>query len=228
IRCLRALPADERPTGVRGWVARAVDVMRRALLDDVPPDAYAIYRLHEPGRAAFVADALFGPEPQWLAGRLARLGGADEADVADKARFADLCRRHGLAVVPTLAVYRDGARDGPQTPFSPDHVALWVKDLRGSRGAGAACWRRDAAGWREADGGPVLSESDLEERWCRGDRLVQPLVIAHPVLAALSAGAAVPDVRVVTGIGRDGDVAVVGAQARLGVGGRPGTRRIVA
>lgn len=218
--CLSALPGPDRPVGMGGWLRRALHMLVLALRDNVPPRDYILHRLHEPGRQAWAADGLYGREPQWLSARLARLAGARWQDVQDKARFADLCRRHGLPCIPTLAIYRGGARVLPDVPFVPDQTGLWVKDLTGNRGMGAVCWRCDGGLYRDERRDMSVAPEALEALWRQRDCLVQPLLVAHPVLAALSMGAAIADFRVVSGIDPAGHVSIIAAQARLGAGGR--------
>ena len=218
LRTLPRTPPADRPAGMAGWFKRAGHMLARALVDNVPPGEYLAYRLHDPARRGWIDACLYLPESLHLLPHLNRLNGADTEDAQDKARFAVLCRRHGLPCIPTLAVFRDGGQLWPDTPFSPDQPWLWVKDLAGSRGAGAACWRLDAGRYRNVFDETVRTPDELVATWRRRDSLVQPRLENHPVLASVSDGE-LADFRVVTGIGRDGTVAIVAALAQLPHGG---------
>lgn len=219
LRCLSGLPADVRPVRVRDWGWRGWHMLLLALRDNVPPNEYVLHHLHDPVRRDWAAAAFYGDETAQLSFHLALQAGACLPDVQDKVRFADLCRRHGLPCIPTLAAYRGGTRLLPEVPFIPDQPVLWVKDLAGHGGAGAACWQRDGGLYREEKSGRPLAPEALEPLWRQRDCLVQPLLTAHPVLSALSTGRAVADFRVVSGIDRAGNVTIIAAQAQLGAGG---------
>lgn len=190
-----------------------------AWIDNVPPRNYVMYRLHDQDRRDRIGACFYGQEIQLLTSCLNRLNGAVVEDVRDKARFADLCRARGLPCIPTLAVFRDGARSVPPGPFLPREPDLWVKDLSGSRGSGAAHWRRDGEAYRHAWQGVVCSASDLVAQWRRRDCIIQPSLDNHPSLAPLSDGSLVV-FRMVTGIGRDGRVTVIDALAQFPCGGQ--------
>lgn len=216
---LSGLPMADRPTGAGRWLDRGLHMLKLALRDNVPPAEYILYRLHEPGRQQWLRDGLFGPEPQLLSIWLARQNHACWSDIQDKMRFADLCDRHGLPSIPTLAAYRNGARLYPHGPFIPDQPCLWVKDLEGSRGSGAICWRRDGDRYVDRQGNVTIAPDALETLLQQRDCLVQPYLVAHPALDALSTGDAVADFRIISGVDPDGQVAIIATQARLGAGG---------
>lgn len=217
-RRLSGLPQADRPAGLRGWIGRAAHMLALAWLHNIPPRDYVAYRLHDPARRDRVGTCLYGPEIEGLTTHLNRLNGAVDDDVQDKARFARLCRDHGLPCIPTLAVFRAGAQPEPAPVFLPDLPALWVKDLAGSRGSGAACWRREGKFYRDVRQGGIREPAELLATWRARDCIVQPRLDNHPALAPLSDGFLV-DFRVISGIGRDGRVAVVAALAQLPCGG---------
>lgn len=190
-----------------------------ALRDNVPPREYVLHRLHDPSKQDWAAAAFYGDEIPRLSLHLAAQAGAFLPDVQDKVRFADRCRRHGLPCIATLAAYRGGERLLPEGAFVPHQPSLWVKDLAGHRGAGESCWRREGDRYREERSSVSLAPEALEARWRQRDCLVQPVLVAHPALSALSMGSAVADFRVISGIDRAGDVTIIAAQARLGAGG---------
>ncbi len=211
-------PATDRPAGMQAWFGRFSHMLRLALIHNVPPRDYVAYRLHDPARSDRIGASIFGAEILWLMSLLNRLNAAAIDDVQDKARFARLCARHGLPCIPTLAAFKGGVQIEPGAPFSPDLPVLWIKDLAGSHGAGASCWRRDGDVYRDIRSGHTCAPAALVAKWRRRDCIVQPRLENHPVLADLSDGT-LADFRLVTGIDREGRVTIVAAMAQIPCGG---------
>ncbi len=218
---LMRMPVADRPKHPWGWVSRAAHMLALAWTDNVPPRNYVAYRLHDPDRQRRIAGNLYEPEVAVLTSHLNRLAGAVGDDLQNKARFADLCRAHGLPCIPTLAVFSGGTQFVPSSPFLPDEPDIWVKDLAGSRGSGAARWRRDGAVYRHVCNGEVSRPEMLAAQWAEADCIVQPCLENHPSLAPLSDGSLVV-FRVITGIDAAGCVATVDALAQLPCGGAGG------
>jgi len=218
VRCLRRMSDADRPAGPWGWVRRACHMLALAWIDNVPPRNHVMYRLHDPARHSRIGLCFYGAEIQALTAHLNRLNGAAGQDVRDKARFADLCRAHGMPCIPTLAVFRGGVQCVPLAPFLPDGPDLWVKDLAGSQGSGAARWQREGDTYRHAWQGGVCSLPVLVAQWRGRDCIIQPCLENHPSLAPLSDGSLVV-FRVITGIDRGGRVAVIAALAQFPCGG---------
>lgn len=222
---LSVMRPDERPKSALAWAGRGYDMLALAVFRNVPPREYHTYRLHQPDRRTWITDCLYAPEGYPLLSWLNRRNGADNNTVQDKARFANLCRLHGLPCIATLAVFKDGSQLWPAIPFIPALSLLWVKDLTGSHGAGAARWRLDAERYHNDDRQVISTPEALAKQWLQRDCLVQPCLDNHPALAALSDGTLV-DFRVVTGIHRDGRVEVVATLGHLPCGG-PTKRRYI-
>ena len=212
LRTLPTTPAADRPAGVSATLRRGGHMLFLALRHNIPPGVYVAYRLHDPARRDWAGDCLLDAENNILP-LLNRRRGADNDDIQDKGRFAELCRRHDLPCIPTLAVYRSGRQVVPDAPFLPDQTHLWVKDLAGHNGSGAAQWRLRDGGYHDADGRAMTPEA-LVQSWRARDCIVQPLVTNHPVLAALSDGSLV-DFRIVTGIDPAGVVEIIATLAIL-------------
>lgn len=213
VAALRATPPADRPRDLPSWVGRAADILAMALLRNVPPRDYLMFRFHAPDIRA-QADCFLFRTDLGLLNALNRLGGADRADVRDKARFAALCREGGFPAIPTLAAYRHGRQIEPETHFVPKVPRLWVKDLAGSRGSGAAQWDRDGGVYRNAMTGAALTPEQLVEDWRRRDCIVQPRLDNSVSLAGLSDGPLI-DLRVITGLDPDGRPHLVAAYALL-------------
>lgn len=209
---LRATPPRDRPHGLFSWIRRGADMLVLALLQNIPPRDYLLYRLHAPDRRSDIGRFLFRTD-LGLLGAFNRSRGADMRDVRDKARFAALCRGHGFPAVPTLAAYRGGRQIEPQSPFLPDQTSLWVKDLAGSQGSGASQWDRDGAAYRN-ESGRIRTPGELAGDWRRRDCIVQPRLDNHAALAALSDGPLV-DLRIITGLDPPGRAHLVAAYALL-------------
>lgn len=218
LRRLIETPIVDRPNGLLGWLRRAGDMLLLAWFDNISPRQYLAYRLHDPARRDRIASCFFGPEMPALLAELNRRNQAEDDLVQDKARFAELCRHHELPCIPSLAVFRGGVQVWPPGAFMPDQPDLWVKALRGSRGEGAARWLRQADNYRDPLRKQECRPAELVAQWRQRDCLVQPGLHPHPALAPLSDGSLV-DFRLVTGIGRDGDVCLIAALALFPCGG---------
>lgn len=201
----------------------AVDCLRRgghmlalALGSNVMPLEYRTYRLHEPAKRGWADDYLY-----WSDDHLFRMlnskTGADLRDVQDKSRFADICRQHGLPCIPTLAAYRRGGQFEPAEPYLPQAPDLWVKDLAGKQGSGAAEWRREEGGYRDGQG-QMRTAQELVAAWRGRDCIVQPMLRNHPALDDLSCGLLV-NCRILTGIDPAGEVHVITHDITLPWGG---------
>jgi hypothetical protein len=185
---------------------RAIAAYASALLHNMPAFSYFSFRLYEPDRERTAPLFLFATDVPGLAA-LNDLRGANNEDVQDKLRFASLCSEHALPCIETLAAFRGGKQLLPAAPFVPTQSALWVKPIRGAHGDGAARWRRISGCYVNQAGQRCSAEELLE--YCRQqDCLLQPVLENHPTLTALSDGRIV-DVRIVTGIERDGSVQIV-------------------
>ncbi len=217
-RYLRRTPEADRPARLMGWALRAGHMLALALVDNVPPRSYVAYRLHVPHRRFRIGASFYGQEVQLLTSLLNRLNGAVEGDVQDKARFADLCHTRGLPCIPTLAVFQEESQSIPSMPFLPGAPDIWVKDLAGYQGSGAARWVREGDAYRHAWQGDLCSLSELVEQWRRHSCIIQPCLGNHPSLEALSDGS-LAVFRVITGIDRAGHVVVVDALAQFPCGG---------
>jgi hypothetical protein len=186
----------------------AAQAYAAALLHNLPPFSYFSFRLYEPDRAPSAPLFLFSTDAYALAA-LNAAQGADNEDVQDKARFARICKGHQLPCIETLAAFRGGEQIEPAEPFVPAQPTLWIKSLRGAHGAGASHWIRSAAGYQSMDGRRCSPEELLS--FCkRQDCLVQPVLENHPALAVVSDGR-LTDVRMITGIERNGDVHLIAA-----------------
>jgi len=201
------------PNGVR----TLLDMYWLALRHSIPSFEYALYQFNCAERRKDVHEYIFWNDIPGLAALNARLG-ADDRDVQDKNRFADICAKQGLPHVPTLAVFDGGRQIRPAAPFVPDAPMLWIKSLRGKGGAGAAKWIKDNEDYYVTHNSRVPADK-LADKLCKQDCLVQPFIENHPDVARVSNGA-LASLRIVTGMEADGKAEFVTALIALPHGPR--------
>lgn len=202
--------------GAWARLRRGAHMLALALGRNVMPLEYQTYRLYEPAKRDWADDYLYWSEEQVFR-LLNAKNGADLRDVQDKARFAGICRQHGLPCIPTLAAYRRGGQSEPAESYLPQEPHLWVKDLAGKQGSGAAEWLREEGGYRDGQG-QMRTGRELVESWRERDCIVQPRLGNHPALEGLSCGLLV-SCRILTGIDPAGEVHVITHDITLPWGG---------
>ncbi len=194
-----------------------LDMYYLALRHSIPPLEYALYRFNEPARRKDRHEYVYWNDLPGLAALNERLG-ADNSDVQDKDRFAEICARNGFAHVPTLAVFDRGRQVYPATPFIPDAPELWTKALRLKGGAGGAKWIRDGEAYRD-DHGRRVPAAKLADEFSKQDCLVQPFIKNHSAIACATNGA-LASLRIVTGMDEQGEAEFVAALIALPHGAR--------
>jgi hypothetical protein len=183
-----------------------------ALRHSIPPIEYALYRFNKAERRKNMHEYIYWNDLPGLAALNARLG-ADNRDVQDKDRFAQICASNGFPHVATLAVFDGGKQIYPETPFVPDAPILWIKSLRLKGGAGGAKWIKDGEAYRNVTGRTVPA-TQLAEEFRKQDCLVQPFTENHPDIARVTNGA-LASLRIVTGMDAHGHVEFVTALIAL-------------
>ena len=191
------------------------DMYALALKRNIPPLEYRLYCFYEPSRRSEMDQYLYWNDLPALAALNARRG-ANNDDVQDKRRFAEICARFDLPHVPTLAVFDHGNQITPECPFVPEHDRLFVKNLRGKGGQDAECWTRVGDDYSNSRNS-VVPAASLARVLRRIDCVVQPRVQSHPALIALSNGA-LASLRIVTGVDRSGRAEFICALLLLPVG----------
>jgi hypothetical protein len=203
--CMRWLRMTTPKAGFFEWMR----MYSLAISRNVPPVEYVSYGFQDAKRRALAPEYLYGMDGRALQ-ELNALRGADNRDVQDKARFASLCVKHGLAHVPSLGVFRHGEVDPDAGVLAGEE--LWIKPLSLSASQGAELWVRHEQGY-QASGGRILVKEALYAELTQGDFLVQRRLKNHKALAEMFEE--LPDdravmLRVVTGLGRDGEVELLG------------------
>jgi hypothetical protein len=192
-----------------------LDMYWLALRHSIPPLEYALFRFNEPERRKSMHEYLYWNDLPGLAALNARLG-ADNRDVQDKDRFAQICASKGLPHVATLAVFDGGKQTHPIMPFVPEAPTLWTKALRLKGGAGGAKWIRDGGAYRNKHG-RVVPAASLAEEFRKQDCLVQPFIENHPDIARVSNDDLVA-LRIVTGMNEKGEAEFVATLIALPYG----------
>jgi hypothetical protein len=188
-----------------------------ALRHSVPPLEYARYRFDDPVRRKDMHQYVYWNDLPALAALNAALG-ADNRDVQDKDRFAQICTANGFPHVPTLAVFVGGKQTYPAAPFIPDAPMLWCKALRLQGGAGGAKWLKDGEFYGNVQGTRIRADQLAAEfRQC--DSLVQPFIENHSAIARVTNGA-LASLRIVTGMNERGEAEFVASLLALPQGTR--------
>ena len=195
---------SQPPHGLRVFV----DMYWLALRHSIPPLEYALYRFNQAERRKNVHKYVYWNDLPGFAALNARLG-ADNRDVQDKNRFAQICAHGRFPHVPTLAVFDRGKQIYPEAPFVPNAPTLWTKSLRLKGGAGGAKWIKEGAAYRNVKGRTVPA-AQLSEELRVQDCIVQPFIENHPDIAYVTNGTLAP-LRIVTGVNARGKAEFVTA-----------------
>ncbi len=121
-----------------------------ALKRNVPPHLNSFYQIILGRDAADMADLLL-PADQRMLTRMSIRRGAALDDAQDKVRFERMCQAHGLPCVTTLASFDNGAASGEER-LHEWRGPIFVKALKGNKGAGAELWSRTRRGFLSPDG----------------------------------------------------------------------------
>jgi Sugar-transfer associated ATP-grasp len=192
-----------------------LDMYWLALRHNIPPMEYALYCFNESARRKDMHEYVYWNDIIGLAALNARLG-ADNRDVQDKDRFAEICAARGFPHVRTLAVFKGGRQVYPATRFVPDIPQIWTKALRLLSGAGGARWVRDGTSYRNSAGLRVPAAS-LGEEFRKQDCLVQPYIDNHPDIARIT-NQALAALRIVTGLNEHAEAEFVTSVIVLPIG----------
>jgi hypothetical protein len=211
-RC-RMRERGQAPNGMR----LLLDMYGLALLHSIPPLEYALYHFNEPAQRKNMLEYVYWNDLPGLAALNTRLG-ADNRDVQDKDRFAQICAGHGFPHVETLAVFDKGRQIYPATPFIADILKIWTKALRLKGGAGGAKWIKDGSTYRD-DSSRRIPAAGLADEFRKQDCLVQPFIENHPDMARITNGA-LASLRIVTGLNAHAEAEFVTSLISLPYGAR--------
>jgi len=203
----------QAPHGARVFV----DMYWLALRHSIPPLEYALYRFNEAERRKDMHEYIYWNDLPGLAALNAKLE-ADNRDVQDKDRFAEICAMNDYPHVPTLAMFERGKQIHPAAPFVPDAPVLWTKALRLKGGAGSAKWIRDGEAYSDSHGRRVPS-AKLTDEFSKQECIVQPFLENHPTIAPVTNGA-LASLRIVTGMDKHGEAEFIASLIGLPHGAR--------
>lgn len=189
-----------------------LDMYWLALRHNIPPVEYAPYRFNKAEQRKNMHEYIYWNDLPGLAALNARLG-ADNRDVQDKDRFAQICASNRFPHVATLAMFERGKQIYPETPFVPKVPIIWIKSLRLKGGAGGAKWIKSGEAYRSVTGRTILA-TQLAEEFRKQDCLVQPFIENHPDIARVTNGA-LASLRIVTGMDAQGQAKFVTALLAL-------------
>lgn len=205
-RNLRHLRQRRPQAGARD----AVRMYAMAISRNIPPTEFVTYGFDDPAQRANAPHYLYWTDMP-IQAMLNRLRGADPTDVQDKARFTKLCTAQGFACAPILAESRGG-----QVVVHDDcgrYADLWLKPIHLNGSQGAERWARDAGTYRN-DAGVSLTAEEWMQHVARVDCIVQPRLINHPTLQAVSNGA-LAAIRIVTVLPMGGVAQLISAEVGL-------------
>jgi len=180
------------------------------------PASYYIFSLYENPTGARASSFLKRSETKGLLYRLVRERMPPLSSFSDKGVFEEQCRAHGLPVVATIGIARDGVLPG--LARLPDQD-LFLKPLHGKGGRGAERWTFAGPG-RFQSAGVEYDAIELREHILGLSRqapvIIQPRLTNHASLAELNSGA-LATVRVLTCLDPAGRPDAIGAALRMAV-----------
>lgn len=177
-----------------------------ALSRNVPPHQSSFYQVVLGPEAADMSNLLI-PADQRILTRMSIRRGAVLDDAQDKVRFEQICQEHGLRGVPTLASFDSGMVSGEER-LRDWPGSVFVKALKGNKGAGAELWSRTARGFMSPDGRDLTTD-EFVASFRRQSCLVQPALEDCDALQKLGS-VALSSLRVVTAKGK-GPATVIAA-----------------
>jgi hypothetical protein len=143
------------------------------------------------------------------------------SNLANKVRFAQLCRERSIAAAPVLARIRDGCIDW--LVEEPDRAVDWmIKPVAGKGGTGIERWDLHGGKRVRQPSGETLDPdallSHLKRRSATTKLFIQPRLVNHPGLAEIN-NDALATVRVLSCLNEAGEPEVLGAVMRMAIGG---------
>jgi hypothetical protein len=178
-----------------------------AMRGNVPPFSYVFYNFEDSSRRALWPEYLYWPDRDAIK-MLNRMRGANPLDVQDKARFARICKEHGLPHAEILAEFRPGRSAIEVFDRLEAGAELWVKptDLQGS--VGAECWHYADDEFESTTRRRLKREGFLDHLRAQAC-VVQHRLRNHPALDRITNGW-LATLRLVVALRRDGTTVLLG------------------
>ena len=197
-----------------------LDQIRLYFAAGVLPPWYYIYELYDRPRNRDARSFIYRCESKTGVLALLKEVRPPFSIVSDKVSFAEQCRWFGIRTIPVLAVADKGGFDWKVDPGETE-CDWFVKPVDGKGGKNIERWDYvGEGGYRGAAGQIVPAEAIIErykaESWAI-PRFVQPRIVNHPDLHALSNGA-LTTVRALTCLDEEGRPELIGAVMRMAVG----------
>jgi hypothetical protein len=189
---LRRYGEGVRKASGKGRLRQLLEQVSLILCHRISPKHYYRFRLYMPGLRRQAGDFLMRNQMDGIVyPLLQRPEAARSQPLRNKMKFAAHCRANELPHVPTLALFvRGRRRAGTGTLDGRD---LFVKPVRGSRGAGAERWNNSGGRHYRSTQGRELDQAALLRRIAKLSRrepfLLQPAVRNHPGFLDLTTGA---------------------------------------
>jgi hypothetical protein len=178
----------------KSMLRQFVEILLLAIRHRISPRYYYMFEFYLPERMARAGDYLMRYETKQIAYRLlypkVQTTGTP---IKNKIAFAGYCRDHDLPALPLIAAFENGARIADIGVRVPPERDLFVKRVLGKGGVGAERWNWIGDGLYRSTQGPELTGAALLDRVAMLSKkepyLVQPAVVNHAALRALSVGA---------------------------------------
>jgi hypothetical protein len=201
-------PGVEATTGL-STTRQFLQIWTAASRHWLPPKNYYMYRLYEPEKWRRIDEYLDSEESFVMTMHLYKRRSSRVARLEDKVIFFEACRDAGLASVSIVAEFSHGAlaKWYVPGPVKLPRADLFSKYARGIKGKGAGWWLFNGGERWVGPDGRALTEEELMRHLCdlthRGMIILQPRILNHAALSALSPGA-LCTARVVTVLQPDG------------------------
>jgi hypothetical protein len=197
-----------------------LDQLRLYFTAGVLPPWYYIYELYGRRRNRDARSFIYRCESKTGVLALLKEARPPYSIVSDKVAFAEQCRWFGIRTIPVLAVAQRGRFEW-NVDRADAQVDWFVKPVDGKDGKNIERWDHVGNGrYRGRDGG-LVDAGDLITRFAAESlaipRFIQPRIVNHPDLLALSNGA-LATVRALTCLDEQGRPELVGAVMRMAVG----------
>ena len=170
---------------------QVLDMLSLILRHRVSPKHYYRFRLYQPDLRRQAGEFLLRNQLDgFIYSLLQRPEAAKSQPLSNKMKFARHCQANGLPHVPTLMHFVRGRCHVIGGDL--DGRDLFVKPVRGSRGAGAERWNYGGGGTYRSTRGRELDKAALLRRIAklshREPLLVQPAFRNHPAILDLTSG----------------------------------------
>jgi hypothetical protein len=206
----------------RSAIRQFREMVALAVRHRIQPRYYYMFEFYLDGRLEQAGDYMMRYETKQIAYRMLYPKVLTTGlPIKNKIAFAGYCRDHGLAALPLVAAFDQGARIADLGDGTLPEGDMFVKRVFGKGGVGAERWNWIGNGVYRSTQGPELAGPALLEHVAalsqkKGPYLVQPAVVNHTDLRDLSVGA-LSTVRIMTCRSDRGGHEVTNAALRMSI-----------